>query len=43
MNADAKFKAWDAKQKTAVAETSKRLSEFDAANASSGLNANMKC
>lgn len=33
INADAKFKTWDAKQKTAVAEASKRSTEFDAANA----------
>ena len=35
INADAKFKTWDAKHKTAVAEASRRLSEFDAANTSS--------
>lgn len=35
INADAKFKTWDAKHKTAVAETSKRQNDFDVANASS--------
>lgn len=35
INADSKFKVWDAKHKAAVAETSKRLSEFETTNASS--------
>lgn len=35
ITADAKFKTWDAKHKTAIAEASKRSTEFDAANTSS--------
>lgn len=35
ITADAKFKTWDEKHKTAVAEASKRSAEFDAANSSS--------
>lgn len=35
INADSKLKTWDEKHKTAVADVSRRLSEFDAANTSS--------
>lgn len=37
MTADSKIKIWDEKHKTAVAEASKRQSEFDAANSSSNF------
>lgn len=35
INADSKFKTWDEKHKTAVAEASRRLTEFETTNASS--------
>lgn len=35
ITADAKYKTWDEKHKIAIAEASKRSTEFDAANTSS--------
>lgn len=35
INSDSKFKTWDAKHKTAVADASRRLNEFETTNASS--------
>lgn len=37
MTADAKIKNWDEKHKTAIAEASRRQSEFDVANSSSNF------
>lgn len=37
ITADAKLKTWDAKHKTAVADASRRSSEFDIANTSSNF------